>query len=135
SSPDSQPLNNKRHNDSDSDIELIGRVPAPKRPARYRSPVDIKPTITTTARLEPSTVHNPSLTIRGVKTEIILDSTSGQHSSAANTNTTYGCLETGCRRRFADRALMYQHMRAVHSSQRFPEWTDAVCGRPPAGPK
>ncbi|CAG2120411.1 unnamed protein product, partial [Medioppia subpectinata] len=178
SSPDTQSLNNKRHNDSDYDIVLIGRVPAPKRPARYRSAVDIKPslidsiplvpeivnkppveTITlidaipmgpemvnqspidimpviNTSPPEPSIVHNPTLTTTGVQIDIILDSTSGHSSDARegsdgtdgapiadNTNTTYGCLETGCRRRFADRPLMYQHMRAVHSSQGFPSWT------------
>ncbi|CAG2118082.1 unnamed protein product [Medioppia subpectinata] len=45
SSPDRQSIDNKRHYNSDSDIELIGRVPAPKRPARNRSPVDIKPSL------------------------------------------------------------------------------------------
>ncbi|CAG2114885.1 unnamed protein product [Medioppia subpectinata] len=43
SRPDRQSLDITLKNDSDSDIEFICRVPAPKRSARNRSPSDVKP--------------------------------------------------------------------------------------------
>ncbi|CAG2101888.1 unnamed protein product [Medioppia subpectinata] len=46
--------------DSDSDIELIGRVPAPKRPARNRSPVDIKPSLIDSIPLVPEIPKRPA---------------------------------------------------------------------------
>ncbi|CAG2121285.1 unnamed protein product [Medioppia subpectinata] len=59
SSPDNQLIDNKRHNVLDSDIELIGRVPAPKRPARNRSAVDIKPSLIDSIPLVPEIVNKP----------------------------------------------------------------------------
>ncbi|CAG2104969.1 unnamed protein product, partial [Medioppia subpectinata] len=100
SSADSQLVDITSDNDSDSDIELIGRVPAPKRPARNRSPglahrqrpstcdnkpkrparnrspVDIKPSLIDSIPLVPEIVNKAPeavITLTGAGDELIRD--------------------------------------------------------------
>ncbi|CAG2120858.1 unnamed protein product, partial [Medioppia subpectinata] len=87
SSPDSQSIDNKRHNDLDSDIGLIGRVPAPKRPARNRSPVDIKPSLIDSIPLVPEIVNLSPIDIKPVINTSPQES-STVHNSPLITSTT-----------------------------------------------
>ncbi|CAG2112427.1 unnamed protein product, partial [Medioppia subpectinata] len=88
--PDSQSLDNKRHNDSDSDIELIGRVPAPKRPARNRSPVDIKPSLIDSIPLVPEIVNRSLIDIKPVINTSPPESSTVHNSPLVTTTTGAG---------------------------------------------
>ncbi|CAG2117252.1 unnamed protein product, partial [Medioppia subpectinata] len=88
SSPDSQSMDNKRDNVWDSDIELIGRVPAFKRPARNRSPVDIKPSLIDSIPLVSETVNQSPIDIKPVIISTSPRESSTVHNSPFSTTTT-----------------------------------------------
>ncbi|CAG2107254.1 unnamed protein product [Medioppia subpectinata] len=137
SSADSQLVDITSDNDSDSDIELIGRVPAPKRPARNRSPVDIKPSLVDSIPLVPNIVKKaPEVDIKvtGAGNELIRDIAPGirvvkkrkapvdPRLAAKTTRTSapdlipwYPCPYMGCRQTFNTQSLLTTHMQSIHS--------------------
>ncbi|CAG2110682.1 unnamed protein product [Medioppia subpectinata] len=142
SSADNQLVDIISDNDSDSDIELIGRVPAPKRPARNRSPVDIKPSLIDSKPLVPNIVKKaPEMDtkVTSAGNELIRDIAPGirvvkkrkapvdPRLAAKTTRATvpdlipwYPCPYMGCRQTFNTQSLLTTHMQSVHS---WVEWS------------
>ncbi|CAG2110683.1 unnamed protein product [Medioppia subpectinata] len=132
SSPDRQSLDITLTNDSDSDIGIIGRVPAPKRPARNRSPVDIKPSLIDSIPLKPNIVKKaPEMDIKvtSAGNELIRDIAPGvrrvrrrespaePRAVAINTTTTafrstkwLECPNTGCGKTFPTNNSLHKHL-------------------------
>ncbi|CAG2107253.1 unnamed protein product [Medioppia subpectinata] len=132
SSPDSQLVDITSDNDSDSDIELIGRVPAPKRPARNRSPVDIKLSLINYKPLVPNIVNKaPETDIKvtsagnelnrdfapGVQKVRRRESPAEPRAVATNTTTTsvrpkkwLECPNTGCGKKFPANNSLHKHL-------------------------
>ncbi|CAG2104970.1 unnamed protein product [Medioppia subpectinata] len=136
-SADSQLVDITSDNDSDSDIELIGRVPAPKRPARNRSAVDIKPSLIDSIPLVPEIVNKAPLaviTLMSAGDELIRDIASGirvvnkrkapvdprpapktTRITAPDLIPLHPCPYVSCRQTFKTRSLLSTHMLSVHN--------------------
>ncbi|CAG2101889.1 unnamed protein product [Medioppia subpectinata] len=146
SSADSHLVDITSDNDSDSDIELIGRVPAPKRPARYRS-ADDKPLLIDSIPLVPELVNKAPvavITLTGVGDELIRDIGPGirvankrkasvdpqlavktARTTAPDLISSHPCPYVGCCQTFNTQSLLSTHMLSVHNEhwsadQRFP---------------
>ncbi|CAG2120356.1 unnamed protein product, partial [Medioppia subpectinata] len=130
SSADNQLVNITTDTDSDSDIVLIGRVPAPKRPARNRSPVDIKPSLIDSIPLVPEIVNKPpveTVTLTRSGRELVRELAPGIRRVKRRTPSPPVLWCSHCELGFETRDTYFAHMRPLHwSAQARAEALDSV---------